>query len=613
MAALASSSYSLVGWSSSSLAGTGAGLDKSTPSRVQLQRRGRGGVRAAAADDEEEEPNFLQNLGTQFFKVGGTKVESAAKGASDVKSRGTQFFGLGGTRKKKAAEEEEAPKKSGTQLFGFGTQKKKAGTANGSTNGSALALRKGTTALEALPFGRGRRVDPKTVFVAGATGQVGARISQQLLRAGFSVRGGVPDLYVAQQLAEFATQYGVISRDEAKRLNAVEFDFKNVSSIAKALGNAGKVVVTVGPTEDGPLGKVTRDDALRVLEAATLSKSAHFVLVSEPGIGVSADNGPLAGLAALLGSLFSKASEVSESDLIDKIVETGLPYTFIKAGSTDGIDDYAPEGGNLVVEAEGASDPSAKVSKIEIASVVAGVFQYTGVSEDKFFEVSSSPYAPSRPVDELLSAIQVDGRRELLEEERARRAAEEKERVARLAAEEKERAARLKADSEAEEAVKEAREAAKLAAQLEAEAKRLAGDEAKAAAVAARAQAKAEAAAASVDGLREKAKELGGSPLRTIAGRLGTVSFKQDESKFKKAAVSVEEKGKKPLFSFARKVQRVEEEVEEKVKKPAFSLPKKVQRAAPQPVAAAASASPKSGGLFGGLFSQQETFYVDED
>jgi nucleoside-diphosphate-sugar epimerase len=49
------------------------------------------------------------------------------------------------------------------------------------------------------------------VFVAGATGQIGARITQQLLRSGFNVRGGVRDLYFAQQLAEFSTQYGVSS------------------------------------------------------------------------------------------------------------------------------------------------------------------------------------------------------------------------------------------------------------------------------------------------------------------------------------------------------------------------------------------------------------------
>ena len=60
-----------------------------------------------------------------------------------------------------------------------------------------------------LSNGSSKRRDPNMVFVAGATGQTGARISQKLLRQGLNVRGGVRDIYVAQQLAEFATQYGV--------------------------------------------------------------------------------------------------------------------------------------------------------------------------------------------------------------------------------------------------------------------------------------------------------------------------------------------------------------------------------------------------------------------
>lgn len=54
-----------------------------------------------------------------------------------------------------------------------------------------------------------RRKDPGTVFVAGATGQAGIRIAQTLLRQGFSVRAGVPDLAAAQELALLAAQYKV--------------------------------------------------------------------------------------------------------------------------------------------------------------------------------------------------------------------------------------------------------------------------------------------------------------------------------------------------------------------------------------------------------------------
>lgn len=155
-----------------------------------------------AADDD----SFFSK-GTQFFKFGGQKEEP-----SDEPAAGTQFFRLGG-RKKKTEVPEEASNDSffGTQKFKFNTQRGTKDPGNGTVKGGALVQRKESTTLDALSFGRGRRPDPKTVFVAGATGQTGARIAQQLLHSGFNVRGGVRNLFFAQQLAEFATQYGVSS------------------------------------------------------------------------------------------------------------------------------------------------------------------------------------------------------------------------------------------------------------------------------------------------------------------------------------------------------------------------------------------------------------------
>ncbi|KAL6967588.1 hypothetical protein U1Q18_033397 [Sarracenia purpurea var. burkii] len=60
-----------------------------------------------------------------------------------------------------------------------------------------------------LVFGNARRKDARTVFVAGATGQAGVRIAQTLLREGFVVRAGVPDLGAAQELARLAARYKV--------------------------------------------------------------------------------------------------------------------------------------------------------------------------------------------------------------------------------------------------------------------------------------------------------------------------------------------------------------------------------------------------------------------
>jgi len=43
----------------------------------------------------------------------------------------------------------------------------------------------------------------------------------------------------------------IIAAADAKRLNAVEFNSEDIESTAKAIGNASKAVVSIGPTEDG--------------------------------------------------------------------------------------------------------------------------------------------------------------------------------------------------------------------------------------------------------------------------------------------------------------------------------------------------------------------------
>ena len=41
--------------------------------------------------------------------------------------------------------------------------------------------------------------------------------------------------------------------------------FKDAESIAKAIGNASKVVVTIGSAENGPTSEVSASDALQVI------------------------------------------------------------------------------------------------------------------------------------------------------------------------------------------------------------------------------------------------------------------------------------------------------------------------------------------------------------
>lgn len=124
-----------------------------------------------------------------------------------------------GTLKLKVGEAVEGTRK---MRLGEGTQK----------------LRLGTIQLQR---GGARAKDPKTVFVAGATGRLGARVVRELLAQGFSVRAGARDMDKAAEWKALATQYGIITGEQAKKLAIVPFDLTDEDSLAPALGNASRV------------------------------------------------------------------------------------------------------------------------------------------------------------------------------------------------------------------------------------------------------------------------------------------------------------------------------------------------------------------------------------
>mgnify|MGYP002775850066 FL=1 len=123
-------------------------------------------------------------------------------------------------------------------------------------------------------------------------------------------------------------------------MNAVEFDYKNVESIAKAIGAAAQVVVTIGPTEDGPKSNVSFEDASNVIDAAKLANITNLVVIYEPtGATVGSGDVSLAGIASFFTGLFNKPVAVSLSEILEKIVDSELSYTLVKTALTEGVDD----------------------------------------------------------------------------------------------------------------------------------------------------------------------------------------------------------------------------------------------------------------------------------
>lgn len=141
----------------------------------------------------------------------------------------------------------------------------------------------------------------------------------------------------------------IISNEESKRLNAVESNFDNAESIARAIGNASKVVVTIGPSGNGPTTEVTPSDALQVIQAAQLARVAHMVIIYDGSTSTSSYN-VLDGISTFFNNLLSRPLTMAE--FLKSVVETtDVRYTLIKTKLTE---DYAPESSyKIVVSAEG--------------------------------------------------------------------------------------------------------------------------------------------------------------------------------------------------------------------------------------------------------------------
>ncbi|KAI8523710.1 hypothetical protein RHMOL_Rhmol13G0094000 [Rhododendron molle] len=423
-----------------------------------------------------------------------------------------------------------------------------------------------------LSFGSPRRKDPGTVFVAGATGQAGVRIAQTLLRKGFTVRAGVADLGAAQELARIAAQYKIISNEESKRLNAVESSFRDAESIAKAIGNASKVVVTIGPAENGPATEVTTSDAAQVIQAAQFAGVGHVAIIYDEA--AASTYNVLDGISSFFSNLFSRSQPLTVPELLQKAVEAGdVSYTLIKTRLTE---DFSPESSyNVVVSAEGSVGANDyKVPKSQIASLVANVFSNTAVAENKVVEVCTNPAAPSKTVDELFSAIPEDGRRKAYAESLAK----------------------AEAEDEARKATERALEAAQVAKRIQTEVKKLEEQEARAANLAEEAQVKAAAAGASVGGLLDKAKEIGSG-----------LSWEKFSSQI---ATGVQKPTEKPKVQIAT-VRGQAKAQTLRAKKAVIKLPTLKQKQPPKPKDTKTESKPETRKIFGGLF-QQETIYVDD-
>lgn len=150
----------------------------------------------------------------------------------------------------------------------------------------------------------------------------------------------------------FVLSLQIISSEELKRLNAVESTFEDAKSIAKAIGNATKVVVTIGPAENGPTTEVSTSDAVQVIQAAQLAGVSHVAIICDANSTSTSTYNVLDGISSFFNNLFSWYQPLTLLEFLQTLIETDVNYTLIK---TNLAEDFSPESSyNVVLSPEGS-------------------------------------------------------------------------------------------------------------------------------------------------------------------------------------------------------------------------------------------------------------------
>ncbi|MFK0732724.1 MAG: SDR family oxidoreductase [Gloeotrichia echinulata GP01] len=211
-------------------------------------------------------------------------------------------------------------------------------------------------------------------FVAGATGETGRRIVQELIARNIPVRALVRD-------KDKAT--GILP----PQAELVVGDVLNPQSLTAALGDSTVLLCAIGaqPSFDptGPY-KVDFEGTKNLVDAAKTKGIEHFVLVSS--LCVSKPFHPLNLFWLIL--LWKKQAE-------EYIQKSGLTYTIVRPGGLKNEDNSNP----IVMQSADTlfdgSIPRQKVAQVSVESL------FESAARNKIVEIISRPDASSKSFPEL--------------------------------------------------------------------------------------------------------------------------------------------------------------------------------------------------------------------
>ncbi|KAF5835146.1 hypothetical protein DUNSADRAFT_7821 [Dunaliella salina] len=255
-----------------------------------------------------------------------------------------------------------------------------------------------TSKLRPKPKPEPKKAQAKTVFVAGSTGRVGARIVRELLAQGYTVRAGARNVEGAQEAIDVAEAYGLLTGDMMKRVEVVPFDITKTDSIREAIGGAQSVVCAVGAPENDALNPlapkaIDGDGTISLIKESAAAGVERFVLITS--LGTEKVGWPASILNLFWGVLIWKREA-------EKALEnSGMAYTILRPGGMERPTDSYKETHNLKLSPKNTTF-GGQVSRLQVAELVGAVLNNPELSTNKVLEVTAETTAPRLSLEELL-------------------------------------------------------------------------------------------------------------------------------------------------------------------------------------------------------------------
>ncbi|KAJ4980451.1 hypothetical protein NE237_031288 [Protea cynaroides] len=233
--------------------------------------------------------------------------------------------------------------------------------------------------------------EKKKIFVAGATGNTGKRIVDQLLLKGFAVKAGVLDIEKAKTSLSNNPDLQIVKADVTE----------GSDKLAEAIGNdAEAVICATGFRRSWDLlapWKVDNLGTINLVEACRKNSVKRFILISSILVNGAA-MGQLLNPAYIFLNVFG-LTLIAKLQAENYIRKSGINYTIIRPGGLRND----PPSGNIVMEPEDTLYEGS-ISRDQVAEVAVEAL-FRPESSYKVVEIVSRVEAPKRSFEELFGSI----------------------------------------------------------------------------------------------------------------------------------------------------------------------------------------------------------------